>query len=140
MIREVESLRTYESQDVVSSWFNKVMLAYDSDEIDKNELIQCFHELANQQYHQYEPMPIYNCNNIETWSLKTFELSIEDDINILIPLAHSLAFTVNTVQNIASGLSSPELKDKFMGMLKNTKDNRINPYWDLEQLDKLKKR
>lgn len=139
MIREVESLRTYESQDVVSSWFNKVMLAYDSDEIDKNELIQCFHELADQQYHQYEPMPIGNCNTVEKWSLQTFDLSNEDDINTLIPLAHSLAFSVSTVQNIVSVVSEKELKGEFIDMLKNTKDDRVNPYWDLEKSSSVKR-
>ncbi|MBL1142171.1 MAG: hypothetical protein D8M62_09035 [Proteobacteria bacterium] len=139
MITEIQNLRTYETQDVVNSLFDQVMQAYEDKDIDKNELIQCFHELADQQYHQYEPMPIDKCNNIERWSLKTFDLSNQDDVNTLIPLAHSLAFTIDTVQNIASGVSDADLKNEFTDMLKNTKENRINPYWDLEKLSSKKR-
>ncbi len=131
MIKEIENLPTYVNKDEVQKWFINVMTAYERKTIDKNELMDCFLELADQQYHQYELMDESLCLQIESWSFNVFNIDNIIEAKTFVPLAHSLAFSTDSVKKLLSMVQFEELKNEFVEMLSYTAKDRINPYWDL---------
>lgn len=131
MIEEISALPTYATQECVIDWFIRVMEASQKNRIHRKELIECLEELSDQQYHQYQFMPVDICNIIEQWSFKELDCRNESEVETLVLLSHCLAFSVESVQIIRAQSESREMKDELSAMLKHVENGRINPYWDL---------
>jgi uncharacterized protein YcgL (UPF0745 family) len=132
MIDEISKLPTYVTQDLVIDLFFRLMEASKKNRIYKNELIECLKELADQQYHQYQLMPVDICKKIEQWFLKQLDCKNKTDAEIFVLVSHCLAFSVSIVRKMMNEIESEEIKNELIEMLEHVENERINPYWDLK--------
>ena len=131
MIEEIEKLPTYAKQNVVTQWLKRVMNGFDSGLIERQEMIDCLYELADQQWHQYELFPEADCIQVERWVLSVLDLSKRADAEVLVPLAHGLGFRRATVRQFAKKVIFEDLKDEFHDILKKFVGERVDPYHSL---------
>jgi hypothetical protein len=128
MIEEIESLPTYAKQDEVSKWLKRVMEGFDAGLIDRQEMINCLYELADQQWHQYELIPEADCMQVEQWILSVMDLTKRDDAEVLVQLAHGLGFRRVTVQQFEEEVIFEDLRNEFHDILQESVGERVDPY------------
>ena len=131
MIEEIETLPTYAKQDIVTQWLKRVMEGFDAGLIDRQEMIDCLHELADQQWHQYELFPEADCMQVEQWVLSVMDLKKRADAEVLVPLAHGLGFRCLTVKQLAEKVIFEDLQNEFHDILHNSVEERVDPYHNL---------
>ena len=133
MIDEIDRLPTYATQEIVIQWFKRVIDAYDAGAIKKTEMFDCLSELADQQWHQYKLMPEELSSEIEEWAVAILDVHDENEAELLVVLAHSLAFRRKTVQALAAKVGSKRVRDEIEEMLEGKSGIRIDPYSSLRK-------